>query len=226
MCTNYTPATPRQLLTLPELAGVALPEQPWPAETFPGYRAPIVLRGSEGVTVCELASYGLVPRWCKDAGQASAVSRRTYNARAETVGEKPSYRAPWRERQFALAPMRNYFEPCWESGRAVRWRIRRLDEAAFAVAGIHERWTDRATGEVVRSFSLLTVNADGHALLGRMHRPDDEKRMLVVVPPAAYGQWLGASLEEAQQMMQRMPAEGWVAEPAPRVVERQQSLGF
>ncbi|MEZ5703080.1 MAG: SOS response-associated peptidase family protein [Burkholderiaceae bacterium] len=51
----------------------------------------------------------------------------TYNARCETVEDKPSFRDAWREKRFAVVPMLNYFEPCWESGRAVRWRIERAD---------------------------------------------------------------------------------------------------
>ena len=51
MCTNYTPATPTHLLALAELGGLGrlvLPTEPWPAETFPGYLAPILLRNAAG----------------------------------------------------------------------------------------------------------------------------------------------------------------------------------
>jgi putative SOS response-associated peptidase YedK len=216
MCTNYTPATPRHLLSMPALTGAVLPAASWSDETFPGYLAPIIVRGPTGAPVCELASYGLVPRWCKDARQATTLSRRTYNARSEAVNEKPSYRAPWRDRQFALAPLLNYFEPCWETGRAVRWRLHRPDHAPFAVAGLHEHWTDRSTGEIVHSFSLLTVNADAHPVLRRMHRPGDEKRRLVVVPPEAFDRWLDASPDQALAYLRGSGDDGLTGEPAPR----------
>lgn len=216
MCTNYTPATPSHLLSMLELTGTVLPAASWPAETFPGYLAPIIVSGPGDAPVCELASYGLVPRWCKDAQQATTLARRTYNARSETVANKPSYRAPWRARQYALAPMLNYFEPCWETGRAVRWRLHRPDDTPFAVAGLHEHWTDRGTGEIVHSFSLLTVNADAHPVLRRMHRPGDEKRQLVVVPPEAFGQWLDASPDQALAYLRDSGDDGLTGEPAPR----------
>lgn len=41
------------------------------------------------------------------------------------------------------------------------------------------------------SFSQLTINADTHPLLRRMHKPGDEKRSLVIVPPDDYDAWLG-----------------------------------
>ena len=231
MCTHYTPATPQHLIALAELGGLgplALPNDHWPAETFPGYAAPILLRNPDGTAICALARFGLVPRWCRDAIQATTLSRRTYNARSETVAEKPSYRTPWRERRFALAPMGHYFEPCWESGRAVRWRLHRSDHAPFAVAGLHEQWTDPLTGEQIRSFSLLTVNADAHPVLRRMHRVGDEKRQLVVVPPTDFGRWLHASAADARRMLLDMAGDNLTGEPAAPLAlspdEAQQSL--
>ncbi|WP_291010354.1 SOS response-associated peptidase family protein [Hydrogenophaga sp.] len=221
MCTNYTPATPTHLVSLAEIGGlgpVVLPTDNWPVETFPGYVAPLLWRDPAGEVVCSLARYGLVPRWCRDAAQAGTVSRRTYNARSETVAEKPSYRSPWRERRWALAPMEHYFEPCWETGRAVRWRLQQPDAAPFAAAGLHEHWADPATGELVQSFSLLTVNADDHPVLRRMHRPGDEKRLLVVVPPQAFSDWLSASVDEAKALLASALPDGLMGEPAPRAV--------
>jgi putative SOS response-associated peptidase YedK len=228
MCTNYRPPNSRIVRDMQGLEGVQMPGDGWPEEAFPGYLAPIVTRGGETATqldggvaplVCSLARFGLVPRWSRDAQHGNELSRRTYNARSETVADKPSYRTPWRERQYALAPMLNYFEPCWESGRALRWRIALASGEPFAVAGLHERWTDRSSGEIVRSFTLLTVNADQHPLMGRMHRPGDEKRMLVIVPPAQYAHWLHASPERAAEMLMQdrrfdPPLAG---EPAPRL---------
>jgi putative SOS response-associated peptidase YedK len=229
MCTNYTPATPPALGGLAVLGGAPLPPQAWPPQTFPGYPAPIVFRGASGTPVCELARFGLVPRWARDARQATELSRRTCNARSETVAEKPSFRSPWREQRYALAPMMDFFEPCWESGRAVRWRFTTAGGMPFAVAALHETWTDPDTGELVRSFSLLTVNADGHPLMGRMHRPGDEKRMLVVLDPADHARWLQASPPEAAELLQRTAPGVLTGEPAPLPSQGpspQQALAF
>jgi putative SOS response-associated peptidase YedK len=60
------------------------------------------------------------------------------------------------EARFCLVPMEQYFEPCWETGKAVQWRIFRTDDEPFTVAAIWESCTDRETGEIVKSFSMLT----------------------------------------------------------------------
>jgi len=225
MCTNYTPnANPR---FWGDRLGVAqLPPKPWPDEIFPGYAAPIVVLGDGGqgpgaAPQGVVARFGLVPRWCKDAAQAKDMGRRTYNARSETAATKPSFRAPWRDRQWALAPMNHFYEPCWEDaaqhgGHSVRWRIARADAQPFAAAGLWEHWVDPGNGEITASFTLLTVNADGHPLMGHMHRPGDEKRMPVIIAPDQYQTWLHATPDEAHRMMRTTPASELVGAPAPR----------
>ncbi|MFP8833423.1 SOS response-associated peptidase [Hydrogenophaga sp. XSHU_21] len=221
MCTNYTPATPKHLIAMKALGLATPPAGDWPAEVYPGMPAPLVRQGADGRPVAEVGHFGLIPRWVRDGVQARTVSRGTLNARSETVASKPSFRAPWRERRLALVPMLDFFEPCWEDAhlhgnRSVRWRFARADGEPMCVAGIQESWTDVSSGEIVPSFSLLTINADGHELLGRMHRPGDEKRMLVVLPPERWHDWLTATPDLAMALLQRTPPGLLVGAPAPR----------
>lgn len=226
MCTNYTPATPQHLLHLSELGPVGLPAGDWPLETYPGYAAPILVASVEkgGGVKATIARFGLIPRWCRDAAQASVVGRGTYNARCETVAEKPSYRSAWRERRFALVPMLNYFEPCWETGRAVRWRVSREDGQPMLAAALHEQWTDPASGESVQSFSLLTANADAHPLLKRMHRPGDEKRQLRLVPLSMGLEWLATGPRLGLEWLGRLPDATLRGQSAPLREDLQRAL--
>lgn len=215
MCTNYTPT--RRDRWIEEQLQVRLPQSVWPDEAYPGYEAPIVrFDPSGGEAQCLLARFGLIPFWAKE----SSFGRRTYNARSETASSKPSFRAAWRERRYALAPMDNFYEPHWGdpqgAGRPVRWRIERSDGQPFAAASLWERWTDPQSGEIVTSFSMLTVNADEHPVMNQFHRPGDEKRMLVIVPPKHYADWLGATPQLAMDMMLQLPAAQLVASSAPR----------
>jgi putative SOS response-associated peptidase YedK len=229
MCTNYTPtARDRLLATRLGLAGVS--ESAWPLEVFPGYEAPIVVRATNTVdaahgplqTQLQVARFGLVPRWCKDAAQATDMGRKTYNARSETANLKPSFRGPWHDRQWALLPMAHFFEPCWEGAnadapatRATRWRIGRADASPFAAAGLWERWKNPASGAWVHSMTLLTVNADAHPLMGRMHRPGEEKRMPLIISEHHYADWLHASPNDARELMNLAANDDLVGEPAP-----------
>jgi putative SOS response-associated peptidase YedK len=225
MCTHFRPPNSRIVQDMRGLHGVAPPEGDWPPETYPGYLAPIITRGEAGTGArCQLARLGLVPRWSRDARHAAEMGRRTYNARSETVAGKPSYRSPWREGRLALVPMIEFFEPCWESGKAVRWGIAPPGGEPFAVAALHERWTDHESGEQVDSFTLLTVNADAHPFMRRMHRPGDEKRSLVVVPPDRYLDWLHATPPQALAMLRPESIGALAGAPAPRRADPQGSL--
>jgi len=220
MCTNYIPSARHEIAAL-QAGAIALPPTDWPVEVFPGSEAPILVRGDSDSMVFRLARFGLVPRWCRDEAQAREIARGTYNARSETASQKPSFRGAWHDRQWALAPMQSFFEPCWEDadmnqGRSVRWQMSMADLATFAAAGLWESWTDRTNGEITLSFTMLTVNADGHPVMGRMHRPGDEKRMPVIVPANRYAEWLQATPANAGAFMQCFPADRMHAMPAPR----------
>lgn len=228
MCTNYTP-TARDRLLAARLGLAGLSESTWPAEVFPGYEAPVVVLSSgadkqagAAPTLLQIARFGLVPRWCKDAAQATDMGRKTYNARSETADEKPSFRGPWHDRQWALLPMQNYFEPCWEGAaanvpatRATRWRIHRGDQSDFAAAALWERWRNPQSGVVVHSVTLLTGNADPHPLLSRLHRPGEEKRMPLLIAPAHYLDWLNATPKDAKELLANAANDDLVGEPAP-----------
>lgn len=206
MCANYTPSKRSTLLKMLGRDVV----MDYPPEAFPGYPAPILVRSDTNGLDARLATFGLIPVWSKDR----TFAWRTYNARTETVAEKPSYRGAWKARRFCLVPMERFYEPCWETGKAVKWSIHRKDQEPFAVAGIWENWTDRETGEIVTSFSMLTINGDGHPVMGRFHRPGDERRSLVVVEPSRWLEWLIATTERAKEMLLPMDANEFTAEPA------------
>ncbi|NEX88331.1 DUF159 family protein [Aeromonas rivipollensis] len=182
MCINYIPPTKAVLV---EYFGVDDPGFEWKGEVWQDYQAPI-LTLRDGRRQALVANYGLVP---KRKVQPGGKHYATMNARAETVDEKPTYRRDWQQGHLCLVPMLGFFEPCYESGKAERWRISMADGMPFAVAGIWRAWQEEQG--YTFSFSQLTINADTHPLLRRMHKTGDEKRSLVIVPPEDYDAWLG-----------------------------------
>ena len=118
----------------------------------------------------------------------------TYNARSETVGEKPSFRNAWRNRQLCVIPVQAFCEPNYESGKAIRWRIEREDGKPFGLTGLWESRVGKES-EPVWSYTMLTINADEHPLMHRFHKPGDEKRSVVVLDDDAWQDWLKAERE-------------------------------
>lgn len=211
MCADYNPARKAYLERMSwGRHPVSTPRLDF-GETFPGGIAPFLANclPTEFLT----GVFGLVPHW----GDPKKLPRMTYNARSETVAEKPSYRAAWKQRQFALIPVESFYEPCYESGKPVRWRIQRADREPFALAGIWERRMEDE-GPAHWSFSMLTVNADGHPLMRRFHKPADEKRSVVVLDPEDYEGWLNARTETEARSYLRLFEPGLMvamADPRP-----------
>jgi putative SOS response-associated peptidase YedK len=147
----------------------------------------------------------------------------TLNARAETVGQLRSYSGAWKRGQLCLLPMEAFYEPNWETGKHIRYRIGMADRAPFAVAGLYREWQE-ADGKPSWSFTQLTVNADAHPLMKHMHRVDDEKRSLVIVPAADYDDWLACRDPEAARSFLRLfPADLMEAKPEPKEPARRKT---
>lgn len=167
-------------------------------DVFPTYPGPIVLRSHHtDRTAIGLARFGLLPSWAKE----EAFGRKTYNARAETVAEKPSYKHAWTKRHYALALADTFYEPCYESGKAVRTAIKQANHEPMAIASIWDTWTEPDTGELIVSFSMLTIEASNHPVMRRMHKPEDEKRTVVPLRPELFNSWLNATPEEAESIL-------------------------
>jgi putative SOS response-associated peptidase YedK len=144
--------------------------------------------------------WGLVPSWSK----SPAVGVRSFNARAETVMEKPMFRNAL-ERRRCIVPADAFYE--WEhdqsggrSGRrkrALPWCFRPAKGEYLAFAGLWEFWregprqgldlavpgSDRSDRPYLVTCTIITT--DANAVVAPVH-----DRMPVVLPPEAWGDWL------------------------------------
>ena len=185
-------------------------------DVWPGYASTFIRRpkeagaGDEAVPEREALAgvFGLIPHWAKDEKGA----RRTYNARTETVAEKPSFRDAWRLARHCIIPAEAIYEPDWRTGKAVTTRIARADGRPMGIAGLWTGWN--GPDGVVRSMTMLTINAAEHALMRNFHKLDDEKRMVVILPEAQYDDWLLASAAKSMEFMRAYQAELLIASTA------------
>ena len=69
----------------------------------------------------------------------------------------------------------------------------------MAIASLWDHWTDKSTGEIVVSFTMLTVNANDHPVMRQFHKPEDEKRSVVVLNDPL--QWLNQDLDDPIQLL-------------------------
>lgn len=209
----------------------------WKSDVWPDYPAPTLLPAGDGAQAV-MGRYGFWPKFMqselakKKIAEAEADGRTppkkrrindTYNARSEEIGDKLLYAPAWRAGARCLIPARYVVEPSypdarqendgnWLLGPCVWQKCGLADWEPFAVAGIWRKY--RTADGIVTGVSMLTVNADGHAVMGRMHKPTDEKRSVVILRPEDYDEWLHTrNVEAARAMMQLLPADDMQAEP-------------
>ncbi len=151
--------------------------------------------------------FGLVPHWSNNL----KISRHTYNARSETAHTKPSFKSAWQKAQHCIIPSTAIFEPDWRTGNAIATRIYRSDGKAMGIAGLWDRHID-AKGGTLFSFTMLTINATNHPLMQQFHKPEDEKRMVVVLHEDQYADWLTATADRSMAFMNPYPAEQLIAQ--------------
>ena len=194
MCANYRPVTRMDRL-LSYFGVERQPGEPTPPEIWPLGLAPFIRLHEDGSgnKVIDDGLFGLLPHFAKEL----AYGRRTYNARSETVHQLASFKDAWASGRRCIVPAEAVFEPCYESGKAVRWRIQQPGDVAMGIAGVYRRWRG-PDGRYLWTFAMLTVNAAGHPVYQRMHAPGDEKRMVVILDPAEYDRWLQCSPQEAR----------------------------
>ena len=134
--------------------------------------------GEDGDREFALFRWGLIPFWAKDP----SIGNRMINARAETVAEKPAYRAAYRKRR-CIVLADGFYEWRKEGGAKTPYLIGLASGEPFGLAGLWENWTDKETGEHVQSATLITTSAN--EFMKDLHH-----RMPVVLQPERADIWL------------------------------------
>ena len=123
----------------------------------------------------------LIPYWCKDP----SGGRKPINAKCETVRDLPTFRDAYRKRR-CIVPVDGFFE--WRAIKGQRakqpYAIAMKDGAPFGLGGIWENWQEPVSGEWIRTFAIITT--DANALVADIH-----DRMPVILAPGDYARWLG-----------------------------------
>lgn len=187
MCGRYALKT-----SVPEIARILGAEPN--AEFAPSYNVapsrhvPVCRTSVEGKRELNLLRWGLVPHWAKEVNDRY----RMINARAETVADKPAFRAPFRHRR-CLVPADGYFE--WKAGpeRKQPYFIHRNDDAPVFLAGLWDRWEKGQDGPL-DSFAIVTSSASER--VSSVH-----DRMPVILDPGEYESWLDPELKNPNDLL-------------------------
>ena len=183
------------LTTSAEQISAILPELVFETELEPRYNiAPtqeIAAVRNDGRWALSTLRWGLIPFWAKDA----SIGNRMINARAESLADKPSFKAPLK-RQRCLILADGFYE--WKAipGQKVKQPhyIRMKSGAAFGLAGLWDSWRDPEGNEVL---SATIITTSPNALVAELH-----DRMPVILRSDNYERWLDPAEREPGEMLE------------------------
>lgn len=135
--------------------------------------------------------WGLVPSWWSKPLKEMRMA--TFNARAETVAEKPMFRDAFKKRR-CLIPASGYYE--WQdtpSGKQPYYFTRR-DGHVMTIAGLWSNWKDKTTGEDLKSCTMVITEPNKFVA-------DVHDRMPVILEARDFEQWERGDGKEASALM-------------------------
>ncbi|MBL7946385.1 MAG: SOS response-associated peptidase [Flavobacteriales bacterium] len=165
----------------------------------------------------QLMSWGLIPAWVKDSGQADEIRNRTLIARGESMLEKPSFRIS-AESKRCLVFVEGFYEHHHFGKRTYPYFIHLKDRPHFALAGLWDEWKDKNSGNVRRTFSIVTCEPND--LMRRIHNNPkvDGARMPVILTEAEEEHWLApvnsrTDMDALMRLVRPYPTDAMTAYP-------------
>jgi len=171
---------------------------------------PVAVVPNDGKHQLDFYIWGLIPSWAKDP----SIGNRMINARAETLREKPSFRAAFRRRR-CLIPADGFYEWKAEPGKKSKtpMYVHMKSGEPFTFAGLWESWNS-PDGSTILSCTIITTGPN--ALMQKIHN-----RMPVILPASSYDRWLEPAEVDPSRLealLQPYPAEDMIAYPVSTLV--------
>ena len=152
-----------------------------------------VVRAGEGGRRLLPMRWGFLPHWYKSATDGPLL----INARAETLAEKPAFRAACRARRCIVVASGFYEWTRTDEGKRLPWYIYRRDGAPLAFGGV---WQDWGRDDPRPTCAIVTTAAND--ALSAIHA-----RVPLVLEAADWAHWLGEAGPGAARLMRPPGAE-------------------
>lgn len=184
-------------LTIVEIADKIIQEQ-YHVSAFTNPEYPVVTIDP----YIQVYNWGLIPFWVKSAKNAEEIRKKTYNARSESIFEKPSFRSSIKNFR-CLVPSTGWFDWRHINGKKIPYFIYLKNEEIFSMAGIWSKWSNPVSGHALYTFSILTTQAN--QLMSYIHNTN--YRMPVILPKEEEEKWLYPQLKESEISAMLKPYE-------------------
>jgi len=148
----------------------------------------------------QLYTWGLIPAWSKNLQYANEIRMKTFNAKSESLTTKASFRHLLKENK-CLVLTNGFYE--WQArGKEKQpFFITIKDTEGVALAGLHDSWENRDTGEIFNTFTIIT--AEANPLMAKIH--NTKKRMPVILNEIEERAWIDPDLSTEKSLSYLKP---------------------
>jgi putative SOS response-associated peptidase YedK len=171
-----------------------------------------VVTASDGGRRLQAMRWGFIPHWYKKANDGPLL----INARAETIAEKPAFRAACRERR-CLIPVTGFYE--WfrdGDAKPLPWFVQRHDGDPLVMAGIWQEWTHQDA--VLTTCAIVTTGAND--AMSKIHH-----RIPVILTEQDWPLWLGEIGKGAATLMKSAPEDALLFHRVSTMVNSNRATG-
>lgn len=217
MCGRFTLANPdpnaiEEQFNLPEVPQLAPPRY----NIAPTQPVAAIINAADGQNHLQYMFWGLIPSWSKDGSGASKM----INARAETVAEKPAFRAALSKRR-CLIIADGFYEWKAEADGTKTPMLIGVEGGLFAFAGLYEKWSHPDSAEPITTCTIITTQPN--SLMASIHN-----RMPVILPAEHYAAWLDYKTTDTTKVLPYLgayPPAKMMAYPVGRMVNNPRAEG-
>lgn len=146
----------------------------------PTSKLPVVVSDNGRRTLTAMR-WGLIPSWARSEAKSLKIGHSAFNARAESVDNRPAFRSAWRAGRRCLVIADGYYE--WRDVDKQPFAVALGNRGPMTFAGLWDQWR-APDGTTLKSFAIITTMAN--KLLEPLHG-----RMPVLLAPDRWPEWLG-----------------------------------
>ncbi len=185
----------------------------WPADALMGYNiAPTAMVPAFTAETGRAMHWGMIPPWAKEP----KVKYATFNARSESVAEKPAFRHAWNKSQTCLVPALGYYEWKGPKGNKQPWFIRPEADEPLVMAGLWEHW--QSAQDAIYSCTIITQPSGGKLM-------DLHSRMPLMLNHEQAEQWLNDGVGVFDTLLAEQDVSGLQFYPVSKAVNRSGNEG-
>jgi len=177
--------------------------------TYPGAEVQVIPITSKKR---EIYYFGFLPSWASGFND----QRKNFNARTDSLKIKPTWKNAWKNNQRCLVCAKGFYEADKQSKARYFFSVKDKPEIFFA--GIFNHWTDRQTGEILKTFAIITT--EPNALVEQVHN-----RMPVILTAEGEKQWIddATTPDMAFELLKPFPKELMEVKEAPKPLRKKKS---